>query len=359
MRLVVVGGGVVGTMHAFFARRAGFDVVQLEQDRAARSASVRNFGLVWVSGRADGEELNAALRARQLWEEIGALVPQVGFRSHGSLTVALTEAEAVVMKAFAASQTAAERGTTFVDGPRDVNPGVGGDVHGALWCDRDAIVEPRRATHAIQDWLSAQGGYQLRTGRRVIETGTGSVLDHTGERHEADVIVVCRGADAATAGPLRRVRLQMMQTEPYPDRLTTSIADADSLRYYPAYKDADLDGLGPQHPVAADNHMQLLLVQRQDGGLTIGDTHTYDEPFDFDVDEAPYLYLRERAEAILGRALPPVKRRWAGVYSQCLDGRLCWRAETSDRVWVVTGLGGRGMTCSPAVAEHTIQGLQP
>ena len=34
--------------------------------------------------------------------------------------------------------------------------------------------------------------------------------------------------------------------------------------------------------------MQLLLVQRAGGGLTIGDTHDYDEPFDFAVDESPY-----------------------------------------------------------------------
>ncbi len=34
--------------------------------------------------------------------------------------------------------------------------------------------------------------------------------------------------------------------------------------------------------------MQLLMVQRADGGLTIGDTHVYDEPFDFAVDESPY-----------------------------------------------------------------------
>ena len=39
--------------------------------------------------------------------------------------------------------------------------------------------------------------------------------------------------------------------------------------------------------------MQLLCVQRLHGGLTIGDTHEYDEPFAFDVDEAPYAYLTD------------------------------------------------------------------
>lgn len=65
--------------------------------------------------------------------------------------------------------------------------------------------------------------------------------------------------------------------------------------------------------------MQLLCVQRLHGGLTIGDTHEYEEPFDFDVDEAPYRHLSGVVETLLGRDLPPIVKRWAGVYSQCID----------------------------------------
>ena len=32
---------------------------------------------------------------------------------------------------------------------------------------------------------------------------------------------------------------------------------------------------------------QLLVAQRAGGELTIGDTHVYDEPYDFAVDEEP------------------------------------------------------------------------
>ncbi len=53
-RVVIVGGGVLGTMHAVQARSRGIDVVHLEREPGPRGASVRNFGLVWVSGRAAG-----------------------------------------------------------------------------------------------------------------------------------------------------------------------------------------------------------------------------------------------------------------------------------------------------------------
>jgi glycine/D-amino acid oxidase-like deaminating enzyme len=50
MRVVIVGGGVLGTMHAWQALSRGHQVVQLEREADARGASVRNFGLVWADG---------------------------------------------------------------------------------------------------------------------------------------------------------------------------------------------------------------------------------------------------------------------------------------------------------------------
>ena len=85
-RVVIVGGGVLGTMHALEACRRGWVVVHLEADAGPRRASVRNFGLVWVSGRAPGPELDLAVRARELWEQIADHSPAVGFRPDGSLT---------------------------------------------------------------------------------------------------------------------------------------------------------------------------------------------------------------------------------------------------------------------------------
>ena len=108
-RIVVIGGGVLGTMHAVAARRRGYEVVHLEREGEARGASVRNFGLVWVSGRRAGAELALALRARELWQEIGAAVPGVGFRAVGSLTVASQEAELRLLKEAAASRSSKPR----------------------------------------------------------------------------------------------------------------------------------------------------------------------------------------------------------------------------------------------------------
>src|ERR1700743_2692239 len=96
--VVIVGGGILGTMHAVSARQRGHRVIQLEREPEARGASVRNFGLVWVSGRRAGPELALARRARELWSGLGAQVPGLGFRAAGSLTLATSDAELSLLK---------------------------------------------------------------------------------------------------------------------------------------------------------------------------------------------------------------------------------------------------------------------
>jgi len=88
--------------------------------------------------------------------------------------------------------------------------------------------------------------------------------------------------------------------------------------------------------------------------------HEYAEPFAFDLDEDAYDHLRARAEALLGAPVPRVQRRWAGVYSEVAPENpvvaghaLYHRAEVEPGVILVTGPGGRGMTCSPAIADET------
>ena len=46
MRVIVVGAGVVGTLHAWHAVERGHQVVQIEREAEARGASLRNFGQI-------------------------------------------------------------------------------------------------------------------------------------------------------------------------------------------------------------------------------------------------------------------------------------------------------------------------
>jgi glycine/D-amino acid oxidase-like deaminating enzyme len=258
-RVVIVGGGILGTMHAVMARRHGYAVTHLEREPGGRGASVRNFGLVWVSGRRAGPELALALRARALWAEIAELAPGTGFRPAGSLTIATDEAELAVMHEAAALPDAKQREFEVLspDEVRSVNPALRGEFLGGLYCRADAIVEPRVALPALRAGLSGPS-YEWRPGHEAVEVEAGAVRDQHGTWHRGDLVVLCTGANfTGVAGPhlsatgalarapapgvpspppagLRRVRLQMLQTLPFAPTLTTALADGDSLRYYPA-----------------------------------------------------------------------------------------------------------------------------
>jgi len=365
--VVVVGGGIIGTMHAVLAVQAGYEVHHLERDPEALSASVRNFGLVWVSGRAAGAELDLALRARELWEEIGA-VANIGFRPQGSITIAQTETEFNLMMSAAHMDDAAARGFRVLTAEqvKHLEPVLQGNFVGGLQCTKDAAVEPNMLFAGLRTYLKSRPNYTWQPNFEVVdfyhdETGN-HVTDINGVKVSGDRLVICPGsahkgflAEFLEGAPLRKVHLQMGATVPFAATLGHSIADADSMRYYPAFKDLALDTLPPQSELAAKYKMQLLLVPRLDHTFTIGDTHEYEEPFSHEIFEAPYDHLRAVISAIFGGPAPHIERRWSGNYSQITSSELYLRRELAPGAVVVTGGGGRGNTISPAVAEETIK----
>ena len=145
-RAVVAGAGIVGTWHALELCRAGFVVDHLEAERAPLGASVRNFGLLWVSGRRNGLELDVAQRSRRMWEAVAPMAPGIGFEANGSLTLARNADERTVMETFAAHPDARARSIEFIE-PDEVvarNPAIAGEVTRCALCrDRRQGRAPR------------------------------------------------------------------------------------------------------------------------------------------------------------------------------------------------------------------------
>ena len=333
-RVVVVGGGIIGTMHAIFAVIRGAEVVHLERDKVPHGATVRNFGLVWVSGRAAGRELELALRARELWGQIGRAVPGIGFRANGSMTLVRTAEEMSVIECAVDRPDAAVRGFELLDPvqSRLRNPGLRGEFLGALWCPLDAAVESRLALEALRSWMSNSGRYRYLPARELVGIANYEVVDHRGVHHGGDRVVLCLGA-----------ALSGFAAELFEDAPLRSDA-------------ADL--LPPRNGFEARHAVQMLCQQRLHGGLTIGDTHETATDGQFDISDCPLDVIAAAARELVGDDFPRVERRWSGVYDQLRDpgpGEVYYRREVMKGVIVVTGAGGRGMTLAPAIAEESYQ----
>jgi glycine/D-amino acid oxidase-like deaminating enzyme len=270
-----------------------------------------------------------------------------------------------VLQATAARSDATDRGFSLLDRDevRRLNPGLRGDFIAGLHSSLDAAVEPRLTLGALRGWLERSGRYEFVAPREIVDVEDHAVTDHTGMRRNADLVVICVGA--INGGPLgrlfegaqlQRVRLHMAETESLGRELTTSVTDGNSLRYYPAHKQFANLLLEPQDKALSRFGIQLMCQQRLDGSLTLGDSHEYDEPFGFDLDDEPVELVERLARGVVGEPFPRIRRRWVGIYHHLLkvcDEELYFRREVVPGVVAVTGAGGRGMTLAPAIAEET------
>lgn len=359
-RIIIVGGGIIGMLHAWEARKRGLDVVHLESDLEPRSATVRNLGMIWVTGRAKGPETALALRARAMWEKIADEVPDVGFRATGALTILYTDAEVnTVNQTIEMDAGVHEYELLDPADARLLNPIAQGDFMRALYCPHDAVIEPRRVLPALRSVLRGPY-YRWHPGVTVIEFGAGWVQGQDGTTYTGDRVIFCVGSSQAGVSarlqsdvPLQRVRLQMLETEPLDTIVPTLLSDSLSLHYYPVYDVPARRSIPPMPDLVREFGIKLMVAQRADGSLTIGDTHLYQEPFDFASNEQCYEFIIDRFMKLTGRPSPAIRRRWSGTYAQCATGDLFLRREIDENTLLATGVGGRGMGTAPAIAEDT------
>jgi FAD dependent oxidoreductase TIGR03364 len=362
-RLVVVGGGVIGTAIALAAVDRGHVVVHLEREQEPRGASVRNFGLIWICGRDGGRELELALAGRAGWQVLGRRNPAIGFRTVGCLLIASHWNELDVIAAACERDDARERGFRLLG--RDEVERIDGrlaGVAGALQSPLDAVVEPAAALAALRSLAAASGRYSFLPDRTVLGVD-GGAHDHRGDRHDGDLVVLCPGdaiellpAEVVERTAVKRRNLQMLETTAPTPPLRTALADGDALRYYPAFDLPGRANLPPPDPIVEQFALQLLIAPRLDGRLTIGDTHVDDHPGAFGSSEDADEHLLARARGLLGDPGLQVRRRWTGSYLRRTDGRDCVLIEqTPGGVLVVAAAGGMGMTAAPVIAAEALE----
>lgn len=351
--LVVVGAGIVGLAHAVDAVLRGMSVAVVEQDDHAVGASIRNFGHICATAQS-GHALTLALSARERWLMLGR---KAGFevRECGTLVLARAPDELAVLEEFAA-----ERGSEQVTLGAATGP-FGGV--GAAHLPLDLRVDPREAVPAIAAWLAAEG-VEFFWNTHVTGIDTNAVHTSRGEIHGRNMIFAVGHdvdrlfPDIAAEWNVERCRLQMLEVAPPGDVVIDAavLTGLSMLRY---------DGLAAMPSAAAvrarmkadspellDAVMNLMLTQRPDGAIVLGDTHHYARTHTpFDDERNAELLLRE-GESLFGAPLT-VLRRWRGVYATS-DRTDFLTASPSSNVRVVSVTSGIGMTTALGLAPTVL-----
>jgi FAD dependent oxidoreductase TIGR03364 len=361
--LVVVGAGVVGLAHAIEAHARGLSVVVVERDACAVGASVRNFGHIATTLQG-GEAAIYAAAARDRWL---SLAPKAGFDvlDVGTVVVARNDAELAVLEEFSGEYPDLTR---LLDPGqvRDLFPLAAADVAGGAHMPRDLRIDPREAIPSLAAWLESEG-VRFAWNTNAGSVGEGVVHTSRGDFYGAG-IVYATGHDLDRLFPgiaedygVQRCLLRMIEVAPPGNvRIGPAILTGTAMLRYSALAAmpsvaAVRAKIEEQQPELLAQVVNLMLTQRPDGSVVLGDTHHYQrthQPFD---DEGVTELLLREGTRLLGAKLT-VRRRWRGMYAEspATDFLI---AQPHPGTRVVTVTSGIGMTTALGIAPAVLDQL--
>ncbi len=208
MKVVVVGGGVVGCASALALAARGAHVVVVERGALGGEASTAAAGILGaqIEAHESRDTFESFLRARaayaswseQLRESTGV---DIGYRVSGALSLATSEAEREAIERGAAWQRESGARAELLDGAhaRTIEPELSSHVVVAAFYPDEAQVEPQSLMRALSVALAREATrINVKTGasveRLIVEGGRciGVVVD--GERIDADATLLAAGS---------------------------------------------------------------------------------------------------------------------------------------------------------------------
>jgi D-hydroxyproline dehydrogenase subunit beta len=359
--VVVVGAGIVGLAHAATAFDAGLRVLILERDGRAVGASVRNFGHVCVTGQS-GDLGELAGIARERWLDVGRRAG-LGVRETGGMAVARRADELAVLEELSASGHEGIGLLTTAQVRKRLNDHGADDIVGGAELRRDLRVDPRVTAAGLGAWLAEQPGIDICFHTTYFGFDGDRVHTSRGPAR-AQRVIVCVGHDVDYLYPelarehqIARCALQMALVEA-PDGMLIdpAVLTATSLLRYSAFAETNAaralhDRIAAERPDLFDINANVMLTQRPDGTLIIGDSHHTEPTTDVFMTERTTETLYHAICDVLGVDGLKFRERWQGVYASSPRGPYLV-AEISDRLSVRAVTAGVGMTIAFGLAQR-------
>ncbi|MFT9846781.1 NAD(P)/FAD-dependent oxidoreductase [Aneurinibacillus sp. REN35] len=223
-KIIVVGGGIIGVMAAFYLHQKGYQVTVLEKNSFGGAASGRNGGGILALGR-ELEEIPFVKVSMDLWEQLSDYGIDSHFIRPGHAMVAMNHAEAEKLGKAQVLYRRAGLDTTFLetDQVKKMLPDICPENKGALYSPIDAQSYPFLAIANLMKWLRFRGVTFYSQcevkGFSVVQDRITSVSTNQGEL-AADTFLLCTGPWTQCTGRLLNLdlpiiprRSQIMVTE--------------------------------------------------------------------------------------------------------------------------------------------------
>ncbi len=390
--VVVIGGGVIGVMTAWFLRRKGLSVIVLEKGRIAGEQSSRNWGWVRQQGR-DPAELPIMVESLALWKDLAAdLGDSLGFRQTGVLYLAKTDREVQDFAAWLDHARAHQLDTRLLTGAetRAMLTGATAPWKGALYTASDARAEPWTAVPTLA--LKAQDmGALVREACavRALDLAGGRVAGVVTEagRVACDHVVLAAGAWSrlflgrhGVKIPQLAVLASVAATEPMPEIFAGNAADDDFAFRRRADGGYSIAPGGAQHDfyLGADafgSFGAYLSILKQEwrsstfhpaaprgfpDAWTTPRRWSEDAPTPFEatriLDPAPNLRMLGRVQDAFARAFPGLgrprlKSAWGGMIDTLPDVVPIVDHAPIPGLTIATGMSGHGFGIGPGMGR--------
>jgi len=343
MEIVIIGGGLAGAATGYQLSRLGarrITIIEREPTCGFHSSG-RNAAMIRQITPLPQVTALASASVRFFSSPPADWQTQLAFRQTGSLLLASGDGIAKLEREAAYARDCGipvefwspERAVAHV-------PPLGGAVfESAVWSPTDGVLDVHALLEGYLRGVRAVGG-RVATALTVIGFATeGSritAVRTTEGELRADVVVNAAGAWAGETGhlagaasvPLRPCRRHLLAAGPLAD-------------------------VNPDWPFVWDVSHEFYF-RPESGGLLFSpcDEEEY-RPCDPPADPAAQLLLAEKLARFAPRLTEyPIRRTWAGLRTLAPDGRFVigWDGKITNFLWVA-GLGGHGVTTSPACSE--------
>lgn len=376
--LVVIGGGVLGTFHAYHALKKGLHVLQLEKDNYPVSSTARNFGQVVPSGMTD-RWFDYGVRGLEIYQSIQAEF-DVSIRNNGSFYIASDADEQQIIHELSAHYDTKGYAHKMYSKEQILAkfPDLRADyVKEAIVFEQELSAEPETMITNLHTFMRQQfPNYTLQYDTAVfacdVEGDTVKVTASQNRSYLADRAIICNGyefrllyADHFAKSGLVTSKLQMMRTVPMNNvKLPGNILTGLTIRRYEsfeAYCPSFATVAQPEHYRELQEYgIHILFKQATDGSIIVGDSHEYAEAdrFDdlgFDIKGHINQLMIDEANRIMPIDASQIASTWAGFYAQHEDH--IYELDIDDKIHIRTGIGGKGMTASAGYAEENIEKL--
>ncbi|MDC8102519.1 TIGR03364 family FAD-dependent oxidoreductase [Chryseobacterium rhizosphaerae] len=374
--LLIVGGGILGTLHTYHALKKNLKVALLERNTLPQGATVRNFGQVVPSGM-DLKWQNFGRESLAIYNELHAQA-DLTIRQNGSVYIASDAEELQLIEELYEINRNNDYESVLLSKNDCIKKfdGLRSDYcKGGLFFPQELSVDSADMIVKLHKLLQEKMGLEIFYNTTVIETGEDdrkcTAVTAEGTEFSASRIIICGGHEFKTLYPkvfnesdLEVSKLQMLQTKPQGIySLQGNILTGLSVRRYESFSECPsfqkIKSLEDPHSFEKKYGVHILFKQALDGSIILGDSHEYADAknaddlgydLNMEIDE----FMIHEAKKIIDLPTYEIQRRWFGVYSQCKTKDI-FEHSPSPNIHIVTGIGGKGMTGSGGFSKFNIE----